>query len=39
VKIIADEWMSLVDQLRLMIDPVLVGTGKRLFPGDGGLRA
>jgi dihydrofolate reductase len=30
---------DLVDQLRLMIDPVLIGTGKRLFPDDGALRA
>jgi dihydrofolate reductase len=30
---------GLVDQLRLMIDPVLIGTGKRLFPDDGALRA
>jgi dihydrofolate reductase len=30
---------GLVDQLRLMIDPVLLGAGKRLFPADGGLRA
>jgi dihydrofolate reductase len=29
---------SLVDELRLMIDPVLVGGGKRLFPDDGALR-
>jgi dihydrofolate reductase len=30
---------GLVDELRLMIDPVLVGGGKRLFPDDGGLRS
>jgi len=30
---------GLVDELRLMIDPVLVGGGKRLFPDDGALRA
>jgi dihydrofolate reductase len=29
---------GLVDELRLMIDPVLVGGGKRLFPDDGALR-
>jgi len=29
---------ALVDELRLMIDPVLVGGGKRLFPDDGALR-
>jgi dihydrofolate reductase len=29
---------ALVDELRLMIDPVLVGGGKRLFPNDGALR-
>jgi dihydrofolate reductase len=28
----------LVDELRLMIDPVLVGGGKRIFPDDGALR-
>ena len=29
---------GLVDELRLMIDPVIVGGGKRLFPNDGALR-
>jgi dihydrofolate reductase len=29
---------GLVDELRLMIDPVLVGGGKRVFPDDGALR-
>ena len=29
---------GLVDELRLMIDPVMVGGGKRLFPDDGALR-
>jgi dihydrofolate reductase len=29
---------GLVDELRLEIDPVLVGGGKRLFPDDGALR-
>jgi dihydrofolate reductase len=29
---------GLVDELRLMIDPVLVGGGKRLFPDDGAQR-
>ena len=26
---------SLVDEFRMMIDPLLVGGGKRLFPEDG----
>jgi dihydrofolate reductase len=30
---------GLVDEFRLMIDPVLVGGGKRFFPDDGTLRA
>jgi dihydrofolate reductase len=30
--------LGLVDELRLMIDPVTVGGGKRLFPDDGVLR-
>ena len=30
---------GLVDELRLMIDPVALGGGKRIFPQDGGLRA
>jgi dihydrofolate reductase len=29
---------GLVDELRLMIDPVVVGGGKRIFPDDGELR-
>jgi dihydrofolate reductase len=29
---------ELVDELRLMIDPVAVGGGKRFFPDDGSLR-
>lgn len=29
---------SLVDELRLMIEPVLLGGGKRLFPNDGQLQ-
>jgi dihydrofolate reductase len=30
--------LGLVDELRLEIDPVLVGGGKRIFPADGVLR-
>jgi dihydrofolate reductase len=30
---------GLVDELRLMVDPVLLGGGKTLFPADGALRA
>jgi dihydrofolate reductase len=30
---------DLVDELRLMIDPVALGGGKRFFPDDGALRA
>ena len=29
---------NLVDELRLMIEPVLLGGGKRLFPDDGAMR-
>ncbi len=29
---------GLVDELRVMIDPALVGGGKRIFPEDGALR-
>jgi dihydrofolate reductase len=35
------QWLiqqGLVDELRLLIDPVLVGGGKRIFPDDGSLR-
>ena len=30
--------LDLIDEFRLMIDPLLVGGGKRLFPDDGTLR-
>jgi dihydrofolate reductase len=30
---------NLVDELRLMIDPLTLGGGKRIFPDDGALRA
>jgi riboflavin biosynthesis pyrimidine reductase len=30
--------LDLIDEFRLMIDPLLVGGGKRLFPEDGTLR-
>jgi dihydrofolate reductase len=30
--------LDLIDEFRLMIDPLLVGGGKRLFPEDGALR-
>jgi dihydrofolate reductase len=29
---------DLVDELRLMIDPLVLGGGKRIFPEDGELR-
>jgi dihydrofolate reductase len=29
---------GLVDELRLMIEPVILGGGKSIFPGDGSLR-
>jgi dihydrofolate reductase len=29
---------DLVDEFRVMIDPLVVGGGKRLFPDDGALR-
>jgi dihydrofolate reductase len=31
--------LGLLDELRVMIDPVVVGGGKRLFGDDGGLRS
>jgi len=31
--------LGLVDELRLMIDPLMAGGGKRLFPDDGAFRA
>jgi dihydrofolate reductase len=30
---------GLVDELRLMVEPVILGGGKSIFPDDGGLRA
>jgi dihydrofolate reductase len=30
---------DLVDEYRLMIEPILLGGGKRVFPGDGQARA
>jgi dihydrofolate reductase len=35
-QLIAD---GLVDEYRLMVEPILLGGGKRLFPGDGAARA
>ena len=29
---------DLVDEYRLMIEPILLGGGKRVFPQDGGAR-
>jgi riboflavin biosynthesis pyrimidine reductase len=31
--------LSLLDELRLMIDPLVAGGGKRLFRDDGALRS
>jgi hypothetical protein len=31
-------YFDLVDELRVMVDPLLVGGGKRLFAEDGALR-
>ncbi|MEV0805344.1 dihydrofolate reductase family protein [Micromonospora sp. NPDC050200] len=30
---------GLVDELRLMVDPVVLGGGKRIWPSDGGPRS
>jgi dihydrofolate reductase len=30
---------DLLDELRMMIDPVVLGGGKRIFPDDGSLRS
>jgi dihydrofolate reductase len=30
--------LGLVDELQLMIDPIVLGRGKRLFPEDGSPR-
>jgi riboflavin biosynthesis pyrimidine reductase len=38
-KVIVNEFLDdLVDELRLMIDPVALGGGKRIFVDDGSLR-